>query len=80
MRTRAACRAGTRDFLKNLGPVRAPYSPWLKFQLAQLSDTGFLRYVARRRHVDVRERPVRGPYMERIDTARARIRAHRSVG
>ena len=48
-------------FLKNFGPVRAPYSPWLKIQLAQLSDTGFIRHFARRRHVDVRERPVRGP-------------------
>ena len=31
------------------------YSPWL------LSDTGFLRYFARRRHVCVRSRPARGP-------------------
>ena len=82
VRTHAACRAGPHCFIKNtkIAPVREPYSPWLKIQLAQLLDTGFLRYFARRRHVDVRERPARGPYMERIDTVWARIRAHRSVG
>ena len=48
-------RARTIFFLtlnfKNFGHVRAPYSPWLKVVLAQLSDTGLLRYFARRIHV-----------------------------
>ena len=34
-------RAGPHDFLKNFGPVRAPYSPWLKLNLHNFQTRAF---------------------------------------